>query len=64
LRSVEKIDLIIHYAAYLGDNKEEAEKSNVAGVDNIAGVACQVDARLSQIPHDKRSAGMKNSNFA
>ncbi|MCA1060512.1 NAD-dependent epimerase/dehydratase family protein [Rossellomorea aquimaris] len=40
-RSVENIDLIIHCAAYLGDEMEEAEKSNVTGVENLASVAWQ-----------------------
>ncbi|CAN7512447.1 NAD-dependent epimerase/dehydratase family protein [Rossellomorea sp. LjRoot5] len=40
-RSVENVDLIIHCAAYLGDDLEEAEKSNVMGVENLAGVAWQ-----------------------
>ena len=40
-KSVENIDLIIHCAAYLGDDMEEAEESNVTGVENLARVAWQ-----------------------
>lgn len=42
LEATKEIDIIIHCAAYLGDNVEKAMNSNVTGVENLASVSLEV----------------------
>ncbi|RLQ94559.1 NAD-dependent epimerase/dehydratase family protein [Falsibacillus albus] len=42
LEALRNIDIVVHCAAYLGDDLEEAMKSNVVGVENLASASLEM----------------------
>ncbi len=43
--ALKDVDIVIHCAAYLGDNEEEAISSNVLGVENIASLSFELGVK-------------------
>jgi nucleoside-diphosphate-sugar epimerase len=41
-KALKDVDIVIHCAAYLGDDNEEAVNSNVIGVENIASISLEL----------------------
>lgn len=49
LEATKDVDIIIHCAAYLGDDLEKAIDSNVTGVENIASIS--INAGIKKFIH-------------
>lgn len=43
--AIKNVDIIIHCAAYLGEDSEEANRSNVIGVENIASISMKAGVK-------------------
>ena len=41
-KALKDVDIVIHCAAYLGEDEEEAVNSNVLGVENIASISLEL----------------------